>query len=118
MKRIVTSSLLVAAVAAIPTVAFSLTDAEKAAAAANWSTHCVRCHTLDGSGSSTLGQKLKLKDYTKAEAQASFTDEEALKAIKEGVTNSAGKKTMNPYAEKLSEQEMKDLVAFVRLFKK
>jgi cytochrome c6 len=112
MKRIVTSTLLVAAVAALPTIGFSATAAE------NWTQHCARCHSADGSGTSTLGLKLKLKDYTKADAQASFTDEEAHKAIKDGVTNSAGKKTMNPYSEKLSEQEITDLVAHVRSLKK
>jgi len=110
MKRIVTSVLLVAAVAALPTLGFSETAAE------NWTKHCTRCHSADGTGTSPLGLKLKLKDYTKADAQSSFTDDDALKAVKEGITNSAGKKVMNPYAEKLSEQEMKDLVGVVRAF--
>jgi len=40
-----------------------------------------------------------------------------LKAIKEGAKDSAGKETMKPFAEKLSDDEAKALVAYVRSLK-
>ena len=94
------------------------TAASAATAQEIWDLHCAKCHAADGSGSTKTGQKLKLKDYTKAELQAAFTDAEALAAIRDGVKNEAGKMTMNPYAEKLTAEEMQALVAFTRSLKK
>ena len=89
-----------------------------ATAQENWDAHCAKCHAADGTGSTKIGTKLKLKDYSKAEAQAAFTDAEALAAIKDGVKDAAGKFTMNPYGEKLTAEEMQALVPFVRALKK
>ena len=49
--------------------------------------------------------------------QADFTDEQAFKAIKEGLTDKNGKTTMKAI-EGLSDDETKALVTFVRAFKK
>ncbi|MFT3829952.1 MAG: cytochrome c [Opitutaceae bacterium] len=84
----------------------------------NWDLHCAKCHAADGSGNTKIGQKLKLKDYSKKEAQQAFTDEEALAVIRDGKKDAAGKMAMNPYAEKLSAEEMQALVAFVRTLAK
>ena len=82
-----------------------------------WSENCTKCHGESGKGDTKMGQKSGVKDYTDAKVQASFTDEAAFKAIKEGVTED-GKEKMKAYADKLSDQEIKDLVAHVRSFKK
>jgi cytochrome c553 len=102
MKRIVTSALLAAAFVAAPAIGFSATAAE------NWTTHCAKCHSADGKGKA----KLKTKDYTAADVQKSFTDAQATTAIKDGIKEE-GKK-MPAYNEKLSAQEITDLVAFIR----
>ena len=86
-------------------------------AAANWNQHCASCHGKDGSGSTMMGKKLNVKDYRDAKVQASFSDGEATRAIKEGVKTS-GKETMKPFAGKLSDGDIKALVAHVRAFKK
>jgi cytochrome c553 len=78
-------------------------------AAANWSQHCASCHAKDGSGSTTMGKKLSVKDYTKTQ---SFSDADAAKAIKSGM----GK--MKAYGDKLSDADIKALVAYVRGLKK
>ena len=111
MKLLPTSILVGAAFALAGT-------ASAATAQENWDLHCAKCHAADGSGNTKTGQKLKLKDYSKAELQSAFTDAQALTAIREGVKNEAGKMTMNPYAEKLSAEEMQALVPFVRSLKK
>jgi len=64
-----------------------------------------------------MGKKFKLKDYTDASVQASFTDEEAMTAIKDGVKED-GKTKMKPFGDTLSDEEIKGLVAHVRSFKK
>lgn len=79
---------------------------------ANWTKHCAKCHGEDGKGQTSMGRRLKAKDYTDLKVQASFKDLEAFKITKEG------KNRMRGYAELLSDQEIKDLVVYVRKFKK
>jgi cytochrome c6 len=86
-------------------------------ATALWNQHCASCHGKDGSGSTMMGKKLNVKDYRDAKVQAAFSDGEAEKAIKEGVKTN-GKQTMKPFGEKLSDADIKALVAHVRSFKK
>jgi cytochrome c6 len=86
-------------------------------AAANWAQHCASCHGKDGSGSTTMGKKLNIKDYRDAKVQAAFSDAEAERAIQEGVKTS-GKETMKPFGSKLSDADIKALVAYIRSFKK
>jgi len=88
----------------------------KADTKANWDKQCTKCHGDDGRGDTKMGKKLKVKDYSDAKVQAALTDEVMFKAIKEGVEE-GGKSKMKP-AKDLSDQEIKDLVALVRSFKK
>lgn len=86
-------------------------------ATANWNQHCASCHGKDGSGNTMMGKKLAVKDYRDAKVQTEFTDAKAAEIIKEGVKES-GKEKMKSYKEKLSDDEIKALVAYVRSFKK
>ena len=76
---------------------------------------CRKCHDTDGSGTTPAGKKLKVKDYTKAEVQAEFTDEEAAKAIREGIKDDDGEDLMDPYPD-FTDEEIKALVELVRSF--
>jgi mono/diheme cytochrome c family protein len=78
-------------------------------AAATWSQNCASCHGKDGSGNTMMGKKLGVKDYTK---QQSFSDAEAANVIKNG------KGKMKAYKDKLSDADVKALVAYVRSLKK
>jgi cytochrome c6 len=82
----------------------------------NWEKSCAKCHGPDGKGDTKMGKKLEVKDFTDAKVQADMKDDAMLKAIKEGVKD--GDKTRMKAVEGLSDEEMKDLVAFVRKFKK
>ena len=82
----------------------------------NWEKSCAKCHGPDGKGDTKMGKKLEIKDFTDAKYQDSLKDEAMLKAIKEGVKD--GDKTRMKAVEGLSDEEMKDLVAYVRKFKK
>jgi len=78
-------------------------------AGALWAQNCASCHGKDGSGTTTMGKKLGLKDYTKEQG---FSDAEAANVIKNG------KGKMKGYKDKLSDADVKALVAYVRSLKK
>lgn len=92
-------------------------SASAADAKENWDKYCAKCHGADGKGQTKMGQKLGIKDYTDPKVQESFTDEQAFKAIKEGLKDKDGKTRMKA-AEGLSDDEIKALVKYVRSFKK
>ena len=83
----------------------------------NWEKHCVKCHGPDGKGDTKMGKKLEVKDYTDPKIQEKMKDAEMAKQIKEG-KKEGDKVRMKAYAEVLTEAEVKDLVAYVRAFKK
>lgn len=109
MKKLIALALAVGFGAAL--------TASGADAKENWEKHCAKCHGADGKGQTKMGQKLGIKDYTDAKVQEGFTDEQAFKAIKEGLKDKEGKTLMKP-AEGLSDDEIKALVKYVRAFKK
>ena len=78
-------------------------------AAAIWAQNCASCHGKDGSGNTMMGKKLGVKDYTK---EQSFSDAEAANIIKNG------KGKMKGFKDKLSDADVKALVAYVRSLKK
>jgi cytochrome c6 len=78
-------------------------------AAALWAQHCASCHGKDGTGTTMMGKKLGLKDYSKDQG---FSDAEATNVIKNG------KGKMKGYKDKLSDADVKALVAYVRSLKK
>ncbi len=92
-------------------------SAQAADASANWDHHCAMCHGKDGKGDTKIGAKLGCKDFTDAKVQADLKDDAAIKAIKEGLKSDDGKKLMKPF-DQLSDSEVKDLVAYIRSFKK
>jgi mono/diheme cytochrome c family protein len=83
---------------------------------ATWAANCAACHGKDGKGSTMMGRKLSIKDLTDASVQASFTDAQAATAIKEGITVNGDEK-MKAFGDKLSDDDIKALVAQVRSFK-
>ena len=83
----------------------------------NWTKLCAKCHGEDGKGQTRMGKQAGAKDYTDAKVQAEIKDDKAFKVIKEGLKD-GDKKKMDPYAEKLSDDEIKALVAHIRSFKK
>ena len=87
-------------------------------AAANWTQHCASCHGKDGKGETKAGRKADVKNLTDATYQATFTDEQMFKQIKEGMKDKNGKEKMKAFGGTLSDDEIKALVAFVRGLKK
>jgi len=81
-----------------------------------WAKNCASCHGKDGKGNTMMGRKLSIKDLTDAKVQASFTDVDATKAIKEGITEN-GKDKMKGFGSKLSDADITALVSYVRTLK-
>lgn len=83
----------------------------------NWTKYCAQCHGADGTANTPMGKKLSAKNLTDPKVQAAYTDAQATKSIKEGVKQD-GKVTMKAFGDKLSDDEVKALVAYVRSLKK
>jgi cytochrome c6 len=109
--------IIVKLIAATGAVLLASTALHAAPVAENWDTHCTKCHGDDGKGQTKAGKKLHLKDYTNAKDQAEMKDEEMSKAISAGIFDKAGKEKMKAYESKLTPDEIKELVAYVRKFK-
>jgi mono/diheme cytochrome c family protein len=75
--------------------------------AAQFKAKCVACHGADGSGNTAVGKSMKVRDLGSPDVQKQ-TDEE-LTAIITG-----GKGAMPSYKDKLTADQIKQLVAFIR----
>lgn len=100
------------------TVASPAFAADNAAVVANYGKHCASCHGKDGKGQTTMGKKVGCRDYTDAKVVAEIKDDEALKLVKEGLKDKAGKELMKPFNGKLTDDEIKSLVAYMKAFGK
>jgi mono/diheme cytochrome c family protein len=85
-------------------------------ATAIWDKNCAKCHGPDGLGKTKMGEKIGVKDFTDAKYQSTFTDEQGIKAVKEGVKD--GEKVRMKPLEGATDEDAKALVAKVRAFKK
>jgi mono/diheme cytochrome c family protein len=83
----------------------------------NWANHCAQCHGPTGKGDTKMGKMLGAMDLTDPKKQASFTDAKAAAAIKDGIKQN-GRTTMKAFGGKLSDDEIKALVAYTRTLKK
>jgi cytochrome c553 len=81
-----------------------------------WNMNCAACHGKDGKGQTMMGRKLGIKDLTDSKVQDALTDDQAVKDIKEGVTDN-GQTKMKAFGGKLSDDEIKALVAHIRSLK-
>lgn len=95
------------------------TATRAADAAENWTQHCAACHGKDGAGHTKAGKKLGVKDLTAAEYQKTFSDDDAFNSLKNGLKSADGTSTkMKPFSEKLSDDDIKALVSYVRTLAK
>jgi cytochrome c6 len=80
---------------------------DTAATAELYKTTCQKCHGADGTGNTPAGKKFEARDFHSPEVQKQ-SDAELIKATTEG------QKKMPSYKDKLSAEQIKDLVAYVR----
>lgn len=81
--------------------------ADDAATEKLWKTKCQSCHGPDGSGNTPAGKKIGARDLRSPEVQK-LTDAQLIEIT------TKGKNKMPAYDKKLTEQQIKDLVAYVR----
>lgn len=92
--------------------------AAESAALQNFRKHCAGCHGSDGKAQTRLGRKSGAKDISDKKAQAKLTDADVFKTIKEGRKNSKGEEKMEPFGDDLSDDEIRQLVGYVRTLAK
>ena len=83
----------------------------------NWRMYCAMCHGKKGQGNTPAGRMLGAPNYRDAKVQASFTDEDAFKSIKEGIQKD-GRMKMKSFGSELTDQDIRELVQYLRSFKK
>ena len=110
--------LVVGAVALLSVVGVasvgSAIGADMAKAKIIYKDKCLKCHGETGKGDGPKADTLETKaaDYTDKKKMATFTDADLIKITKDG------KKPMPGYATKLSDQEIADVIAYIRTFAK
>jgi mono/diheme cytochrome c family protein len=91
------------------TVAITLSYSSPAFAdaGADYKAKCQMCHGADGSGNTPAGKKFGAKDLRSAEVQKQ-TDAQWTEIIK------AGKLKMPAFKDKLTNEQIKDLIEYIR----
>jgi cytochrome c6 len=104
MKKNLVVLILCAAIVAlsIPTIA-SADDA----GAATYAAKCAMCHGKTGAGDGTMGKNMKIRDFASADVQKQ-SDADLTGII------TKGKNKMPKYEGKLSADQVKQVVAFIR----
>jgi len=111
VKRTVALAALACVAALLSTSGIAKTTWGPADAAATFKSKCAACHGADGSGDTTVGKNLKVKDLRSAEVQG-LSDDQLYEII------AKGKGKMPPYEKALGADTCKSLVAFIRSLKK
>jgi cytochrome c6 len=100
--------LAIASLITLVTLVSSVAFADPAPGAAGiYKTKCASCHGADGSGQTTVGKSMKIRDLRSAEVQKQ-TDADLQKIITDG------KGKMPAYKTKLSIADISSLVAYIR----
>jgi cytochrome c6 len=107
MNRLKDRKLLGALALAASLLTLSMPAAGQSDGAAVYKSKCAGCHSADGSGSGPAGKAMHLRDLGSADVQKQ-TDAE-LTAI---ITN--GKGSMPGYKGKLTDDQIKQVVVFIR----
>jgi len=77
---------------------------------------CQKCHGAEGKGDGTMGKRVGCKDYTDAKVQDALKDDVAFKSIKEGLKKDD--KTLMQPVKDMTDDQIKELVKYMRTFKK
>jgi mono/diheme cytochrome c family protein len=103
-KRTVVASMIFVGLAALPVLAQSGGES-------TYKSKCAMCHAADGSASSPVGKMMKVPSFlTPAAKKASTADYVAI------VKNGKGK--MPAYSSKLSDAQIKEVVAYIHTLQK
>jgi mono/diheme cytochrome c family protein len=104
-----------ASVSAFPRGAFAETDAKTVRL---WKAKCASCHGVDGRAKTETGEKLQIPDMTTPGFQKKVSDAEMKTAILDGFKREGKPEGMDPYRDKLTPEQVDELVTYVRTFGK
>ena len=107
MKNFIVSAIVLAAFASATVTASFAADA----GADVFKAKCASCHGADGKGDTAMGKNLKLRDLGSADVQQA-SDADLTNVI------AKGKKPMPGYEGKLTNDQIQDLVKYIRTLKK
>ena len=107
MKKVIQASMVLMALALV----FSTASFAADSGADLFKSKCASCHGADGKGETTMGKNLKLKDLGSAEVQGK-SDADLTTII------SDGKKPMPGYKGKLTDDQIQEVVKYIRTLKK
>jgi mono/diheme cytochrome c family protein len=84
----------------------------------NYEDFCAKCHGEDGKGNGPAAATLnpKPRDYTDCKTMAGKSDDELFKVISEGGEASGMSPDMQPWGGTISDEEIHELVKYVRSF--
>jgi mono/diheme cytochrome c family protein len=105
MRRVGTILVVLAFVSLMASAAFAEGGADL------YKTKCAACHGADGSGNTPMGKKLGLKDF-KSPDVVKQTDAQLIEIT------TKGKDKMPAFAGKLTDAQIKDVVAYIRELQK
>jgi mono/diheme cytochrome c family protein len=103
-------SLLIRFVLIAALVSLGAAGASAEDAAATYKSKCQACHGADGKGDTPVGKKLGVKDFHSPEV-AKMSDQELFEITKNG------KDKMPKYDGKLTDDQIKELIKFIRSLK-
>jgi len=108
----------IAVTTSLTAVAASTWAADLAAAKQNYTTFCIKCHGPlgKGDGPSAATLKTKPRDFTDCKRMASLPDDTLFKVIKDGGAANNLSGDMPSWSQGFEDNEIHDLVAFVRSF--
>ena len=78
-----------------------------------WDHRCTFCHGADGQGHTKKGKEYKAPNFKRDRWQKHTTDDEIVSAITDGVR----KTKMPSFKEKLSAEEIRSMIPFLRAFR-
>lgn len=104
--KAVTKKVVVLAASFVLVLAMSASAVAQDAAAL-YKSKCASCHAADGSGDTPIGKKMAVKSFSDPEV-AKATDAAWIDATKKG------KGKMPAYEGKLTDDQIKELVTFIR----
>ena len=107
LKFIKTGALLLIPVLASSILSRAEGGGSSAPGAATFKSKCALCHGADGTGNTPLGKQLQAANLRSKDVQKR-TDAELQKVVHDGLNN------MPPFGEQLSEDEIAQVVKYVR----
>ena len=114
VPRLIIKQVMLLAAAMLPiTVLAAPPDNSKV----NWTMNCAIYHGDKGKGDTVAVRYLGTPNYQDPKVQASFTDEQAFKDIKEGLQKD-GRMKMKSFAGELTDLDIRELVQYIRSFQK